>query len=140
MTLDEALSAAILGDRVRAVDMPEGVYVDYHFQGWRKNFPSGSSSGFIPMAHDATVAWEVVAPPERKPAVGKWGTGVVPKAPEPPVLVQTGDGWGAAPKPAKVDKRPEPNQPADADRRWGKLIAGTPSPSKPATDKWGRKL
>lgn len=130
MTLDEALSAAILGDRVRAVDMPEGVYVDYHFQGWRKNFPTGSSSGFIPMAHDATVAWEVVALPEPKSVVsGKWGTGAVPNSVET-VLVQTESGWGEA-KPAVAGG-------------WGNVRTGESgvvrNEPKPATDKWGRPL
>jgi hypothetical protein len=117
MTLDEALEAAVLGERVRADTMQPGSYVDYHFNGWRRNFESGSSSGWHQTEADKAAEWSIFVEPP-KPALGKWG---------PPVI-----------------KRPEPNQPADADRRWGKLIAGTPpaidDDIPPPRDSWGRPI
>jgi hypothetical protein len=64
MTFDEALSAAILGDKVRPVDMQPGAFIDYQFNGWRINMPSGSSSGYTLKEHDKTVAWELYVKPE----------------------------------------------------------------------------
>lgn len=78
MTRDEALEAAVIGERVRAVDMPEGVYIDYQFNGWRINFPGGSSSGYGMKPHDETVDWEVYV----KPAPTGWDMALV-KPPEP---------------------------------------------------------
>lgn len=81
MNLDQALSEAVLGERVRAVDMPEGVYIDYQFNGWRINFPSGSSSGYSIKEHDKTVEWEVWVKPE--PVNVGWGDFTPPPAPAP---------------------------------------------------------
>lgn len=63
MTLDEALEQAVLGEKVRAVDMPHGVYIDYHFAGFRINFPTGSSSGYMIKEHDERIKWEIYEPP-----------------------------------------------------------------------------
>lgn len=65
MNFDEALEAAIVGEKVRAVDMQPGAYVDYPtpFNGWRINFPSGSSSGYTFKDHDKGVDWEIYEPP-----------------------------------------------------------------------------
>lgn len=68
MNREEALAEAVIGERVRAVDMPEGVYINYHFNGWRINFPGGSSSGYGFKEHDETVEWEVYV----KPAPTGW--------------------------------------------------------------------
>lgn len=83
MNYREALSEAVAGERVRAVDMPEGVYIDYQFNGWRINFPSGSSSGYSSKPHDETVEWEVYVKPEPK----GWDMALV-KPPEPPEPVK----------------------------------------------------
>ena len=64
MNRREAFEAAVMGDKVRAADMPEGVYIDYNFNGWRINFHSGSSSGYTSREHDETVDWEVYVKPE----------------------------------------------------------------------------
>lgn len=63
MTLDEALEAAVLGEKVRAVDMQAGTYIDYHFNGWRINTATGSSSFYNIKEHDKTVDWEIFVPP-----------------------------------------------------------------------------
>jgi hypothetical protein len=60
MTLDEALEAAMLGDRVRASNMQPGSYVDYNFNGWRRNFAGGSSSAFTFTDHDREAEWCIV--------------------------------------------------------------------------------
>lgn len=60
MTYDEAFDAAVLGDRVRADNMGEGVYVDYNFNGLRINFPGGSSSGWTARDIDEAANWSIV--------------------------------------------------------------------------------
>lgn len=77
MTFDEAMSAAVDGERVRAVDMQAGSYVDYHFNGWRRNFAGGASSGFNPTPHDRETEWEVYAP---EPQRDSWGRFPIPNS------------------------------------------------------------
>lgn len=82
MNIDEALAEAIVGERVRAVDMQPGVYIDYHFNGWRINFPSGDSSGYSHREHDKTVEWEIWEAPKPQ----GWASYPTPPVPasEPP--------------------------------------------------------
>lgn len=73
--LDRALSLAVTGYRVRATNMQPGAYVDYQFNGWRINFPGGSSSGWTPRDIDREAEWvEVpIEAPKPAPAVkGGW--------------------------------------------------------------------
>jgi hypothetical protein len=74
MTLDEALSEAVCGARVRATNMQEGSYIDYNFNGWRINFEGGSSSGWTPRDIDRESEWvEVpIEAPKPAPAKGAW--------------------------------------------------------------------
>lgn len=75
-TLDEALSLAVCGYRVRATNMQEGAYIDYQFAGWRINFEGGSSSGWTPRDLDRASEWQVVEDepkPEPQPESAKWG-------------------------------------------------------------------
>lgn len=78
MTLDEALTEAVCGARVRATNMQEGSYIDYNFNGWRINFAGGSSSGWTPRELDYASEWVEVpieAPkPEPAPLKGGWGS------------------------------------------------------------------
>lgn len=77
MTLDEALSEAVCGARVRATNMQPGSYIDYNFNGWRINFEGGSSSGWTPRDIDREAEWvEVpIEAPKPAPAVkGGWGS------------------------------------------------------------------
>lgn len=105
MTIDEALNEAILGSRVRAKGMQPGSYIDYHFNGWRINFPSGSSSDFVTQKETyADDEWEVIGE-EPKPTLDSWGR---------PVIV--GADWGA--KPAIVFES-NPGDPAWVRNKWG---------------------
>ena len=60
LTCDDALSLAVLGYKVRAVDMAEGSFVDYNFAGWRINHAAGASSGWSQRSHDYAVDWHVI--------------------------------------------------------------------------------
>lgn len=60
LTVDDALSLAVMGYKVRASDMQEGAFIDYNFNGWRIHFPGGASSGWSQRPHDATVDWHVI--------------------------------------------------------------------------------
>lgn len=75
--LDRALSLAVCGYRVRATNMQPGAYVDYNFNGWRINFPGGSSSGWTPRDIDKAAEWVEVPIEAPKPAPalkGGWGS------------------------------------------------------------------
>lgn len=138
LTVDDALSLAVMGYRVRAKDMQPGAYIDYQFAGWRINFPGGSSSGWSRRSHDETVEWHVVDEPEpAKPEPSKWGKGIALDIQqqgralrEPPVgdvlIIDHAGKWGLPPKPVE----PKPAT-ADSVGKWGKAVA-------PAKDKWGR--
>lgn len=89
--LDRALSLAVCGYRVRATNMQPGAYVDYQFNGWRVNFPGGSSSGWTPRDIDKAAEWvEVpIEAPKPEPVVkGGWGSvpGVKPPEPKAPPI------------------------------------------------------
>jgi hypothetical protein len=60
MNFEEAVSAAILGDRVRPDTFTTAAYVDYQFNGLRIVYPSGSHSGFTPTDADKAANWVVV--------------------------------------------------------------------------------
>jgi hypothetical protein len=72
MTLDEALSAAVVGERVRHTGMQPGSYIDYQFNGWRINFAGGSSSGWRQRDIDEAADWQIVEEPEAIP-LDNWG-------------------------------------------------------------------
>ena len=158
LTLDDALSLAVLGYKVRAVDMQPGSFIDYQFAGWRINFDSGSSSGWSKRPHDETVDWHVIDDVHveaYKRAVAEsfdepvgmdlpgvvsksqaWGRALRPVPPAPPAGLVIGEGatvWGLDRKAAPV----APAAPAEAPPsvgKWGKALP-TPAPTK---DKWGR--
>lgn len=73
LTLDEALSEAVLGARITSDSIQQGAYVEYQFNGWRINFPAGSSCGWRPFDIHKAAEWRVVPiePPPPKPS--KWG-------------------------------------------------------------------
>jgi hypothetical protein len=75
LTLDEALSAAVLGDRVTCDLLPKGSYIHYEFNGWRHEFSHngriGSSSAWTPDETHSTVAWRVFD--LKPPTKDKWG-------------------------------------------------------------------
>ena len=130
LTLNDALTAAILGYNVRAVDMAEGTFVRYDFNGFRIHHAGGASSGWTRRDHDETVDWHVL-PDEHYDAykrtleqnfdaklaevakAQKWGR-VVPVA-EPPVndVLIIGDNgkWGLT-KPS--------NEEAPKRDKWGR--------------------
>lgn len=80
MNYEDALSAAIQGDRVRHDRMQPGSYLDYQFNGWRINFEGGSSSGFSPREVDLFATWHVVPLPSEMKR-DSWGR---PIQAEPP--------------------------------------------------------
>lgn len=154
VSLDDALSLAVLGYSVRAVDMQEGSFIDYQFSGFRINFPGGSSSGWRARDHDKDVDWHViddehvdaykravmdmngVVTKDQAEAKAKWGKGValdiqqqgraLRKPPVGDVLIIDHAGkWGLPPKP--VEAKPAP----DNVGKWGKAVV-------PTKDKWGR--
>ena len=132
MNIDEALLECVIGHKVRAVDMPEGVYLDYpDFKGFRINFPSGDSSGWHMRDHDASVEWELYQEP--KPAPG-WDMSAVrqPNAivremmAEKPHFEPKRRGRKAWVPPAEVndidDAKPQLGEipmPVDDKRNWG---------------------
>lgn len=126
LTLDEALSATVLGYRVRADDMQPGAYIDYQFAGFRINFEGGSSSGWSRRPHDETVAWRVIddAPVPTINDRQKWGR-ALRQPPQGDVLVMDHAG--------KLGLPPKPD-PAPANvGKWGKAVV-------PKKDSWGRPL
>lgn len=133
LTLDEALSATVLGYRVRADDMQPGAYIDYQFAGFRINFEGGSSSGWSRRPHDETVAWRVIddAPVPTINDRQKWGR-ALRQPPQGDVLVMDhGKGWVIA---AKREDSPTEPKPAPANvGKWGKAVV-------PKKDSWGRPL
>lgn len=158
VSLDDALSLAVLGYSVRAVDMQEGSFIDYQFSGFRINFPGGSSSGWSKRPHDETVDWHViddehvdaykraVMDMNDEPKVVKvdapgvvaksqaWGRALRPVPPAPPAGLVIDAGakvWGLDRKAAPVAPPPAPAAP-DNVGKWGKAVA------VPAKDKWGR--
>jgi hypothetical protein len=60
LTCDDALSLAVIGYKVRAVDMAEGTFVDYNFAGWRINHAAGASSGWSARTIDYAADWHVL--------------------------------------------------------------------------------
>lgn len=84
MTLDEALSAAVEGERVTAAHMAPGWFVDYPipFNGWYRNTPNGSRSQFIETEEDRAADWGVfddIAAAEAK-GFAAWNAGAELKA------------------------------------------------------------
>lgn len=71
MNLSEALSEAVLGARVRHPTMQPGSFIDYAFNGWRINFPSGSQSGWRATCEEPVDGW--VIQPVGTPARSSWG-------------------------------------------------------------------
>jgi hypothetical protein len=88
MNIDEALEQAVCGEKVRAVDMAPGTYLDYHFDGFRINLAGGSSSGYRLKETDKAVAWEVYTPPA--PAAPAWDMSKVNPAPAAPAVKRRG--------------------------------------------------
>lgn len=142
LTLAQALEAAVLGYRVRAVDMQDGSFINYNFAGFRINFEGGSSSGWSRRPHDETVAWHVIDEPEPSKPEAKpkdaWGR------PNDPAYVAAVDKLiGAAPPVddviiiGTVPAAPKP-APAPSVGKWGKALP-TPDASKWGNpNKWGR--
>lgn len=103
MTFDEALEQAVLGERVRAVNMMPGAYVNYNFDGWRINTPGGSSSGYTFRDIDKESEWEICTPiyepklVERKPWAGLTDR-LNPPAPDPLAMVKKQRGVVEEPK------------------------------------------
>jgi hypothetical protein len=93
LSLDEALSAAVLGYRVTCDILPAGSYVHYEFNGWRHEFSHngriGSSSAWTPDDRFKDVPWRVFE--LKPPVVDKWGQAIGRgnrEAPsDPPVIV-----------------------------------------------------
>lgn len=117
MTFDEALSAAVDGELVRAVDMAEGTYIDYNFDGWRINLHAGASSGYRFKEHDKGVAWEVYVKP--KPVNVGWGDFEPPKLAEPAPKRRGRKAWVPPAEVNDIDDAkpvaaPKPNPWADA--------------------------
>jgi hypothetical protein len=115
MTFDEALSAAIEGERVRADDMQPGSYVDYHFNGWRRNFAGGASSGFTPTELDRAANWSIFEPEPKR------------------------DAWGRFPVPNSVVVTHNPSN----ERSWDSVMSDKERVEggwrdKPARNKWGQ--
>ena len=163
LNVDDALSLAVIGYRVRAKDMQPGAYIDYQFAGWRIHFPGGSSSGWSRRSHDETVEWHVVDEPEpAKPEPSKWGKAIPNSVKvshvEPPVgdVLVMGDGgqWGSA-NPAEALRTVAVDVAAKAgvgvdhaafDRAAEELAKPVPAPNvgkwgkalPPSKDKWGR--
>lgn len=148
VSLDDALSLAVLGYSVRAVDMQDGSFIDYQFSGFRINFPGGSSSGWRARDHDKDVDWHViddehvdaykravmemngVVSKDQAEAKAKWGKALPPATPAaPPVadVLVMGDGgkWGSATPPSPP--------PANVGSKWGNAAV-------PKKDSWGRPL
>lgn len=99
MNMHDALSEAILGERVRSDRMQPGSYIDYHFNGWRINFPGGSSSGWTWREADEQAEWSIIED-EAEPKRDAWGRPLVDKPVDPqPVLVQNAEGKWGAPRP-----------------------------------------
>lgn len=64
MTLDEALQAAVLGDRVTHDTLGNNAYVDYHFNGFeekqfRKHFAQHASCMFVINDDDRAANWRI---------------------------------------------------------------------------------
>jgi hypothetical protein len=127
MNMGEALSAAVDGEKVRAVNMAAGVYIDYHFNGWRINLPGGASSGWHSTEHD-NVEWEVYVKPEPQ---GWDMSAVKPVVAPEPVKRRGRKAWVP---PAEIndidDAKPEP-KPSNP---W--LEAGLTTAEKPVSG-WG---
>ena len=65
MTLDEALEAAVLGERVTSDTLQPGAWIEYNFAGWRKEWPSGSGCDFRPDDRDRAAEWRIVGACEK---------------------------------------------------------------------------
>lgn len=64
MNWREAMEQAVLGEKVRPVDLQPGAYLTHNFNGYQINFPNGSSSGYRNKAGDHEVEWEIYTPPQ----------------------------------------------------------------------------
>ncbi len=77
MTYDEAFRECIYGAWVRPVDLQEGAWISYNFDGLRINFPSGSSSGWHASEADMQAVWQLIGPPDapitKSDKRDKWG-------------------------------------------------------------------
>lgn len=72
MNLDQALSEAVLGAKVRHDGMTPLAYIHYEFAGWRIQFADimdrpgeGSSSGWTPRELDQQAEWYEFVPPAK---------------------------------------------------------------------------
>jgi hypothetical protein len=155
VSLDDALSLAVIGYSVRAVDMQEGSFIDYQFAGFRINFPGGSSSGWRARDHDKDVDWHViddehvdaykrvvmdmnsVTTKEQAKATAlhsqAWGRALRPVPPAPPAGLVIDAGakvWGLNDRAAPVAP-PAPAVAPDNVGKWGKAVV-------PPKDKWGK--
>lgn len=163
LTCDDALSLAVLGYKVRAVDMQDGCYVDYNFAGWRINFEGGSSSGWSARKHDYDCAWHVVddepAPlpvievrPTQSVALNQQKWGRIPRGLNVPegakVVVMDYAGVVTKQQAEAVARR---DLPAPHVGKWGKPVECAPftgpeadawhktlPPVVPTKDKWGK--
>ncbi|QJD54425.1 hypothetical protein P9A28_gp39 [Sphingomonas phage Eidolon] len=145
LTCDDALSLAVIGYKVRAVDMAEGTFVDYNFAGWRINHAAGASSGWSARSIDYAAEWHVlpdehydaykrvIAERDKAEANTKWGRPTVAPdiqklgralRPVPAFEVPVGAvvrDWGL--KPAAVVASPPP---APHVGKWGKPVECAP--------------
>lgn len=153
MTLDEALSEAVCGARVRCDLMQPGSWVDYNFAGWRREWPSGTGCDFRASDEEAKAEWYEVVPcrdcgkhvqPQPDSMEGRcgckpptWGTPVktVEVAATGVVSFEQAQRIGAA---MKADAWGRPNKPEYV-AAVDDLVAGKWGPPK-AKDKWGKPI
>lgn len=92
MTLDEALSAAMVGDRVTADHMQPGCYVEHTFsRGYLRCWPvdkpedepNRTQCDFIAHDGDRAADWRVLEAPKPAPKPNPWATPVTLPEPQP---------------------------------------------------------
>lgn len=144
MNLEEALSAAIEGERVTSDSCAHDTYVSYDFNGFErkfmKRFGEWASCAFIPQDRDREATWRI----ETRPICGQchgfkkstgWGTamtcGCTPKAVATVAFIPLSEevvGTTRAANPIR-DAWLKP----DVGNAWLK-------PSEPKKDSWGRPI
>lgn len=152
MTHDEALEAAVLGDRVRAATMLAGQYVEHSFsRGFLRCWPVDTveeeprrtQCDYRASAEEEAAEWSIV----ERPKVDTWGKPIDAaffaslnaerEAPEAEVKPQRSK-WGKTSSDAAliaIEQQRAKNPPALDPAAWG-----TPAPAPAARDSWGRPL